>query len=298
MQRIGFVATLIALASATLGPDPALAGARLDIQGSTSLTYEVFDGEVARKSLRVGVRTDDAPPGAIRLQIAPRDHGEWRLDGPSGLLAFYVDEAGGNSAALRGQSFETVLTVSEQQDLFADLDVVVPDRQFASAGVYRGELEVNIFDAATGELLDGPKFVQVAVDVPARAQVNLAGTSAPFEAGANYKEINFGELESGESHTFYIQVRATSPATIRLVSENQGRLVHVRDNPMAPTSTLAYSISVDGEGATLAQPLELTRRPDPSLAGSAYPATITLGQVTNLLAGVHRDIITIDVFPQ
>lgn len=92
----------------------------------------------------------------------------------------------------------------------------------------------------------------------------------------------------------FIQVRGNAPANIKVSSENDGRMKHEERED----TYVDYSVVVDGESSTLESPLELQRIVASDLEGSAYPMTVTIGNVDSSYAGAYQDLITIDVSPQ
>ena len=181
---------------------------------------------------------------------------------------------------------------------FENLTIIVPSNQFAPAGTYRDEVNLRMFQIVDGVPRQTGEDVPLAivVDIPARAQINLAGTSSPVFGELGGSGLEFGELEPGKERQAFIQVRATAPVTLALSSENNGSLRH-RIEKNAPT--VPYSLTVDGRSVDLASgPKRLDRAPSQGLGAENYRMVARILDVTGRVAGDYQDVITIIVEPR
>lgn len=167
--------------------------------------------------------------------------------------------------------------------------------QAVPAGSYTDQVELRLYNAATGELLDGPATLALEVEAPQRVQINLAGVRGPFGAGAGYSVMDFGRLETGETQSAYLQVRANSDVSIVVESERGGVLApREGSGPGVP-----YMLRLDGQTVALRGGASggLRRSPTRSLAGQSYEVQVTIGAVEGLFAGDYQDVVTLTVVP-
>ena len=282
---------LAALCITLAAPTPELRADR-----EPGLTYRPFAGEAADARLRV--RVEDAPAGATL--IAEPSAGAplvfsapgapplpYRLSTdetrPSGtddrLLVRLVTD--GDGAA------ETVVR------LLVDAGPVVPP------GTYDAALDLRVV-AEDGTVLSELLAVPAAIDVAARSQVVLAGTSGAFDPQSSVGFVDFGTLETGETRRLFVAVRANTQTVMTVTSENAGVMtLRGEERAAVPDAPgVSYTVDLDGTVSDLAVPLEVVRAPPLTAAGAAYPFVITIGDVSNLFAGTYRDDIVIDVRPQ
>ncbi len=234
----------------------------------------------------VGIAIGSPPPGAPRTFKNGADTIRYLLEWPGGAV-FQNNIAApvGTVRLYPGQTRNITLRVKVEAGLIAP------------AATYSDVLTFRLYRSGAGPL------VQVGTDrtatagavVEARAQVNIAGASGAFGTPFALSEIAFGTLTTGATKGAIVQVRATSPVSIAVSSQNQGKLKHktVTADPGVP-----YSMQLDGTAVGLAgASFSLNRSPPITLDGINYPMSLTIGDVAGRPSGEYQDTLTINVAP-
>lgn len=246
--------------------------------------FDPFSGMDGVASLNISVSRGEGE-APVRLIVRPIDSGPLVFRGPERDLA-YAFRARDRPVRASGE-WSIVLGPASEQRIVVDLVVTAP--RYAAAGDYESELEIVLVDE-TGAELDR-RQVLASLQVPVRAQANIAGSSAGWGAGGSLPFIDFGELESGETARAVLQVRANTDVTITATSLNGGEMIALdHAGPGVP-----YTLSIDGVSGRLTSPLVLERRPSASLSGVDYPMIFQVGSVEGMFAGVYRDTVEVEV---
>ncbi|AQR60497.1 hypothetical protein BZG35_01620 [Brevundimonas sp. LM2] len=280
VSMVAAAALLVAVPAAAA--DPVIAGA-------ARATYDPFSGAAVAVALTVSVDLEGEATGILRIR--PADNGPYALEGEGPSLAFILKSDAGSAAA----SGSLVIPVDSPRASMR-FEVFVPAGQYAQAGLRAVSLEAQLFDAA-GAPVSGPSRFIAEIDVAARAQANIAGASGVWGSQGSLAFIDFGELDSHETATAALQVRATTDVVITAWSDHLGRMIHV-DHPQSaaePGFSIAYRFSLDGVSSALTGPMILNRAPAPSLDGISYPILITLDDANGLYAGTYLDTLNIEV---
>jgi len=132
------------------------------------------------------------------------------------------------------------------------------------------------------------------VTVPARAQVNIAGSSGGF-GSSHVSVIDFGKLRSGAQRRVFLQIRANSGVVAQISSRNHGVL---RNQTWPDATPIAYSLALNGASIDLAAPAAVPLAPPPTIDGLSLPLDLMIGSVEGKMAGQYSDIITVDVSPR
>ena len=182
---------------------------------------------------------------------------------------------------------------------FEQLKVIVPGAQYAAAGSYRDEVTLRMFEYVNGvpQQLGDDQLMSIVVDIPARAQINLAGGYSPVFGGISGTGLDFGELVEGAERDAYIQVRATSSVMLTLTSQNGSKLLHKIEKGAVPA--VPYSLTVDQQPLDLATgPKRIDRSPDRGLGAANYRMVARILNVSKRIAGEYGDVITVTVEPK
>lgn len=178
------------------------------------------------------------------------------------------------------------------------LKVMIRAGQFAPAGLYEDQLTLRLYDITDGVPQQVGSDVPLIIggDVPARAQINLAGTSSSVFGSVNSAGLSFGQLVTGAERDAYIQVRSTAPVLLTISSANKGAMRH-KSEPAA--TSIPYSFSVDGQALDLrGGPKRLDRNPVRGLQAENYRMAVRITDAENRQAGTYEDVITITVEPK
>ena len=171
------------------------------------------------------------------------------------------------------------------------LKVLLPAAQFAPAGSYRDNVTVRMFRFVNGVpyQVGDDQLLSIVVDIPPRAQINLAGISGTG--------IHFGQLTKGAERDAYLQVRATAPVILTLSSEHRSQLRHKVEKLAVPS--VPYHLSVDGQPVDLRDgPQRIDRAPSGGLAADRYRMVVRVMDVNGRIAGDYSDVVTVTVEPK
>jgi hypothetical protein len=141
------------------------------------------------------------------------------------------------------------------------------------------------------------QILSIVVDIPARAQINLAGSSSPIFGGMSGTGLDFGELEKGAERDAYIQVRATSAVMLTLSSEFGSAMRHKIERTSVPA--VPYALTVDGQSVDLSSGSKrIDRAPTQGLGADNYRMVARILDVAGRIGGEYEDVITVTVEPK
>lgn len=263
------------------------------------------------KPLRVIHDSFDLTPtiGSTRITLENRANSPCELgvdleDAIGAAPPFAAPQAGASiDVAVSGQSagpgdvgaFAATIPAADVAEIV--LDGAVVDRQVVEAGDYAQSFGVILFDRATGLAPIGfaePIEMQLLLESPPRAQVNIAGAAASFGEGLAVDRVDFGALVEGASRRVFVQVRANTGATLSVTSENGGVLRHVS----VPDAVAPYSARLDDRTLDLSITDQVAVDPPRTVAGRSLPMDMTIGRIERPVAGRYEDIVTIEIIPE
>lgn len=289
MTRGVALSLLLAVAPSVYAQD-----ASLFSPSAALINYNPFSGFAGLEDVILEVTYTGDELQTARLIIRPDIAPDLRLEGAGEPLLFEINTPQGQSNFNELEILVDLKPSDTPQQIRVTFKI--PSGQYADAGDLDIDLKVALYDSATSELISNEDILTLVVRTPLRAQTNFAGTSAGYNNGSSFALVDFGEIMAGDSRTVNFQIRGNSDVDIAMQSENDGRMISLN----APNSSyISYTVNADGIESSLSTPLEFTRRPEKSLAGSNYPLRITLdNSKQNLFSGQYRDIISIDVTPR
>lgn len=179
------------------------------------------------------------------------------------------------------------------------LKLVVPQGQFAPSGTYDDQLRLILYalDGGTPRQLGTDVVIAASALIPARAQINLAGSSSPVFGNMPATGLYFGDLRKGAERDAYIQVRATSPVVLTVSSQNKGEMLHKVD--AGQSRGIPYDLSVESQSLDLKTgPKRIDRTPGRGLQAENYRLAVRILDADQRLAGTYEDIVTITVEPK
>ena len=295
MKFPGLISQIFIFCIVLMAPQPSFAQeVKLNLPSQVNMSFDPFSGFSIAETVKVSIVNSGLEPLDTRLIITPQIGNEFVLLRDSETLSFEINSSLGSTGYA---SFEAPLFLpANSSEVTLDLNITIYEGQYADPGELQQDLSFMIIDAATLIPLSEEMSMRLAANIPVRAQVNLAGTSAEFSNGVTNARVDFGRLKSFDSRMINLQVRGNSDLDITMTSENAGYLINSQTSNSAK---LPYSITMDGIQSDLVKPLILSRRPVRSLNGSSFPVTITIGDVDiSLPEGRYQDMITIDVNPR
>lgn len=295
MNFPGLISQIFIFCIVLMAPQPSFAQeVKLNLPSQVNMSFDPFSGFSIAETVKVSIVNSGLEPLDTRLIITPQIGNEFVLLRDSETLSFEINSSLGSTGHA---SFEAPISLpANSSEVALDLNITIYEGQYADPGELQQDLSFMIIDAATLIPLSEEMSMRLAANIPVRAQVNLAGTSAGFSNGVTNARVDFGRLKSFDSRMINLQVRGNSDLDITMTSENAGYLINSQTSNSAK---LPYSITMDGIQSDLVKPLILSRRPARSLNGSSFPVTITIGVVDiSLPEGRYQDMITIDVNPR
>jgi len=236
---------------------------------SVIVDYDPFLGFSGLQDLNIEVLYFGEKTLQARLLITPDTSNSFHLIGSDDPLLFEVKSKDGNFNFNRFQMPVNLTPSTAMQPI--KLSFAIPAGQYADAGDMNIDLKIELVDALTSEPISDETIINLVGRVPMRAQTNFAGTSSGFDNGSTYAKIDFGEIRGVDSRTINFQIRGNSDVDISMSSENNGKMVNTETPDASP---IFYTVDADGNESDLSVPLEFTRRPAKTLAGSSYPLTV------------------------
>ena len=258
-----------------------------NVQESQAFEVRVFSPNDDRESCQLGLAIGGA--GSSRERILRHRGDELR----------YEIEIEGSTTANDLNAPTRVNPKRAGGSLSQSVKLVVPAGQFANAGSYTDHITLRLHDLSEGvpRKMGVDMILAITVDIPARAQINLAGSTSPVFGGVNASGLDFGELHTGKERDAFVQVRATSPVILTLQSANRGVLNHKTE----PTNSRAipYALTIDGEAINLSgSSARINRTPVNGLGADNYRMVARIVDADGRKAGRYEDVITISVEPK
>lgn len=302
-----FSSLLITLAICVAAQDAmAKPGADCDvaIQPSSNLVrmfYDPFERDLAPSFITLTITNKADDKCQLALSIDSRGpRAERRLVNGSSSLGYEVSREGRLLENETGApQVQLPLQSGKSGETQVELRFRIRDGDFVPAGEYTDEMVVRLYQIGAGppRQISPETVLRVSALVPARAQLNVAGSNTRVFGANPAGGIDFGELKNGAEREAFIQVRATSPVILRLSSANQGQLRHA--NFGESTAGVPYALSVDGNSVALGSgPVQLFRDPSSAFRPESYRALFTIVDATGKPAGLYRDVLTISVEPR
>jgi hypothetical protein len=265
------------------------------ISAIPTVVYDPFDGVSASVIFTVEAVNQSSEPCNLSLAIESAGSSSTRyFRKVSDKLRYVVEDTDGDDYendideprgwhSLQGGVGKTkIITVK----------VKVPSGLISPAGNYSNTLSLRLYRAG-GSALGTVRTATANALVEERAQVNIAGASGSWGAWS-VDELDFNNLNTGETRSARVQVRATTGVTIHVVSQNKGKLKH---NTLA--ALVPYAMKLNNVTMMLDPgPAETDVAPPVSLDGSSYPMVVTIGDVSGRPSGTYKDLLTITVTPE
>ncbi|QIG79045.1 hypothetical protein [Stakelama tenebrarum] len=269
----------------------------ISVSSDAAIHYDPFEGDKGVQQLSVIARASghaDCLWGLSLVSDLPAT--DWELDGPDGGRLRYriLDPAG---AEYRNDAESALLVrLPPGEETLLPLRLEIPGGQMFAAGAYRQLVHLRLVALGGSGANDvATQSTMITAIVPARAQINLAGSAGAFGGGDfGFAGLDFGELEQGESRTAFLQLRATRPVTLHIRSENGGNLRRVGGDDRLPylLRIMGEEVRLDGATASVAAD------PPRTMEGESYGIRVTIaGDPGALAAGEYRDIVTIEAVP-
>lgn len=255
-----------------------------------ALTYDPFDLQTPTGSLRLAFE-NQSEARTLELILSGGDTPSITLLAGGTPIALDIKERSNVRPVSGALGDQFLVDAPPRLPVVALLDVEIAGAPVPGPGTYTGDIFVQLRDQATGEPCVERMRVGVQVQVPSRAQVNIAGASGSFARVPELSRIDFGTLETGEQARVFVQVRANGPSRIRVASQNGGLMRNLDD----PRFTAPYAIDFMSGRLDLSGPVEIAAPPAQSIEGLSLPMVVQVGSVGGLPAGRYEDLVTISI---
>ena len=260
--------------------------------------YSSTDREVRPQKITLRLRndSDDACVGAMNIEAVD---GNGYLVGLSGERMRYGLFSGRDSSQIvfqSGSQSQNQLPISLPADSSRTLDMyLVVDRfQNLPAGSYMTDLNLTLQNQDLRNL--DSMTIRVGANVKPSLQANFTGIggivsskSALTSKSSRQKAVlNLGELTPNETRRLGLQIRANSPVTIQVSSENSGALQHEHGE-----GEIAYGVRLNEQYLDLSSSSILRGYSSPKKNGRTNPLVVKLSDFgNNVPAGKYADTLT------
>ncbi len=279
MTRILFAMLLIVLAPAAV--NAACRGRIVSVGSPAALIYDPFAPGDATQPFTITIQNTGPQSCAYQLAIPPASY---PLQFAS-KLSYAITQAG--ATVTTAPMFTAATPILKPQQTFAINAVLIAFRgQALQASLLTGTVTFVLNEAAAPSSplpLDQAR-VSWTCTIPAVVGINVAG-------GGQKVTIDLRQTGPGNTATVILQTRATTPYSLAFMSHNRGVLAPVIAQDSA--QSVPYAISVDSQSVNLAAIPAFTVQTAPG--ETTHRITITLGDTSNALAGVYRDVIVIKI---
>ena len=276
---------LAAPAKADVCSNPVLSG----VSPTGGALLDLFESGALPVRFRVNINADNRAC-TIGLAISGRSFQQG-----GNTVPFILKGISGSPSFTDDASTPSIVTVPADGQV--DLQAILNGPVFAPTGEYTAPLQLQLF--SNGTTVGSPYTYNLPLSVKARAQVNIAGSSGSFGGSGTVDKVDFGDLQTGESRTVYVQLLSNADVDVSFSSLNGLKLQHI--DQTRQQTPISYTAVLSGSSLPLTSPgasYKVRRSADTSLSGSSLPLTLTVGTVQNNLSGTYQDIITIDVDTQ
>jgi len=256
--------------------------------------YDPFAGAPPPAYHRFEVRHQNGPGCAFVIGFGEGENGGRRMEDKGSYLAYqlYVDAAltqpltdifGAGSGLLSG-------TLAGGSDDRAEFQFFshIPGNQMVGSGHYRDRVRVTLYeleDGVPGAILDTRDMqVRTRVRQVAAASVVIDGTRMPLSGTAGI--LDFGEIGTGATRNFDLEVSGNGEYDLYLESENGGALT-------APGgAAVPYQLFVDGQAVSISRAVNLSFT---AQGTQRHGLQVVIPDTERALAGTYRDNLILTV---
>ncbi|MDG6079277.1 hypothetical protein E3U23_08730 [Erythrobacter litoralis] len=246
-----------------------------------SIDYEPFDFVPASGSSSIVLRSPADNEGEFEIALVAENT-------PNDFALTF--EASSNEAAVTRVSDSAFLVRSKADSVFSlDITSRVSIHQPPAPGDYGATYRIDVRDTLSNVECLGRASLPIAIRVPPRAQLNIAGADSPFSDGPDLYTVSFDTMETGAERTVFIQLRSNSDAVLEFESENAGSMKSTTGH------SVSYTASLNGSILDLSSLYSMSVPSAPTARGTNQPLTIRLDDVSEAPAGKYQDRVTITV---
>ena len=297
--------TAAALGAALLGAaPPALAkqdSCKLKIRDLSRIepasTYDPYGGTAGPEFHRFEIQHQNGPGCAFAIGVDDGENGGRRMSGDGGDMLYYeLWQDSSRSQRLTdpvtGDMAGAIVGFAENGNGNDRVEVsfysTIQGGQGVSGGTYRDRVGFRLYlleDGMPSDVLD-TQDVQVRTRVAnvVSAAVLVGGVRRPLAGTAGV--LDFGQMSTGATRSFDLEVSGNSGYDVTVQSENQGQLVSA-----GRTQSIGYSLTINGRSVSLGSPVVIS-------GGGGYglhQMVVTIGDVSQALAGDYADSLVVTV---
>jgi len=261
-------------------------------------TYDAFAGAVPPQAVRFTVK-NRGPHCQFAIGVNQGATGGRRMAGP-GIGTLRYDILGASNRTVLdapAPAADGLVVGHTRTDQSQEVYATIPASQTVSAGAYSDQLTFNIYELVDGQpgRLHDTQTVAVRASVGSSIRSTLIVGGVQGSLAGRVATLDFGELRTGQSLPFELQIDGNTPYQVTLASENLGRLAGT--DTVNRESRIAYTVTMDGRGATLASPLTMpvVAPSDYGRSSNAHAFQVQIGDISQAIAGRYADNITVTV---
>jgi len=262
--------------------------------------YDPFAGTQAPRTVTIRLGGTDSGC-TVGIGVDGGRNGSRRMSGPSGgTLRYEIVRSDGRSVpdapatADNGLIVERI-TGKSREDV--TLYAMLLAGQTPSSGSYSDQLTFNLYEMSNGQpgrLLDSHS-VSIQATVSGTIQSTLIVGGQRGDLGGRTATLDFGELETGRTLSFGLEVTGNTPYQVTLESQNHGELKWMESG--FADGRIVYSLTMDGRSVGLSGPFDLpvASPTDSGRRSNEHSFEVRIGDTERALAGRYSDAITITV---
>ncbi|WP_193165744.1 hypothetical protein [Microbulbifer hainanensis] len=290
MRRIAIVSgwllllLLGAAAYASEDGEDACSVQAVSVEGQSGFVYFPFADRDEVRELRLAIDSR----GQCRLGLALLPTSGAELRGPGQPLNVTFRDRRDQVIPLNGNEQQWVPFEQTARGTIASLAVGLPRGQARRAGDYVNTFVARIF--ANGRPVREIDF-QLSVRVAPQADLQVAG-NAEGRLGRS-AGMNFGELETGETLSALLAVRANGAYNLSVASDNKGVLRHTSLN--GDMAAVPYTAWIDGRRLSLQGGADMQNYAAPQDGRRLRNISVQIGETRGRMAGQYRDTLRVTV---
>ncbi len=166
-------------------------------------------------------------------------------------------------------------------------------------GTYTDTVEMSIYEGRINgsySLADGPYSLDLTTVIPELIYLSIIPKGASFDEHSTSQQINFGELEEGESGELNIRVLSNTGYEISMESANGSALANTSGYP----TTIPYTVKINNKTKDLSSGNSVvvaSKNKKSPKSGDRYRFKATIGSLEEAFPEYYSDTISVSVAP-
>ncbi|MFN8370541.1 MAG: spore coat protein U domain-containing protein [Bacteriovoracaceae bacterium] len=178
---------------------------------------------------------------------------------------------------------------------YVKMPYIAPPTGMYAGGTYSDTYIVKIFEGNRGNTTIPAYSTSVTVTtiVPKVINISLVDSGAAYDVLDTSQTLNFGTLTTGEQQGFDMRVLTNAGFKVSFSSQNNGNLKHASYNSLVSYGLKVNNVNINLAGSSTT-PVDVATGSGIYYATSApLPVLVTIGNITDKLAGSYSDYITV-----